>query len=239
MIINDEGYIINLRRHGEKSLILTLLTKEHGKIIGYAKNCLSPKNLGIYQQGNSVHIEAYARIEENMWNLRVELLRAHAAEFIVSPAKLAVLSSLCSLCSAVMPEGQPIENLYQYVDNFFNFINEDNWLTHYCSFEFYLMNFLGISLDLEKCSVTGSYDNLRYISPKTGNAVCAEVGYPYRDKLYDYPAFILQHKMFPSLHEVKNLLQMTEFFMKKNFFKTHDLKFPPNRDSLLKNLDLG
>ena len=238
MIINDEGYIINLRRHGEKSLILTVLTKGHGKIVGYVKNCLTKKNLGIYQQGNLVRFEAYTRLEENMWNLQVELIEANAANFIVSPQKLAVLSSFCSLSNEVMPEGESLEDFYAYVDNFFKMINQDNWLTYYCYFEFYLLSFLGVALDLEKCSVTGSYDNLRYVSPKTGKAVCEEIGRPYHDRLYAYPAFVLENKFNPQMKEIKDLLDLTAFFLNKNFFRTHYLKFPPSRANLLDNLSL-
>ena len=238
MIINDEGYIINLRRHGEKSLILTVLTKEHGKLVGYVKNCLNKKSLGIYQLGNKVNIEGYARIEENMWSFHVELNRAYAANFITSKKKLSALSAFCSLCNDAMPEAQSIENLYIHVDNFFNKINDENWLTYYCYFEFYLMSFLGLSLDLEKCSVTGCYNNLRYVSPRTGKAVCKEVGLPYHRYLYDYPKFIIDNNYLAKKTEVKNLLRMTEFFLHKNFFKTHYLKFPNNRANLLDNLGL-
>ncbi len=238
MIINDDGYIINLRRHGEKSLILTVLTKEHGKVVGYVKNCLTKKNLGIYQQGNLIHFEAYTRLEENMWNLQVELLRAEAANFITSPQKLAVLSSFCALCHETMPEGESLEEFFCYVEKIFNQIHQENWLTYYCYFEFYLLSFLGIQLDLQKCSVTGSQENLRYISPKTGKAVCEEIGRPYHDRLYAYPHFILCGNEHPTTQEIKDLLILTEFFLHKNFFKTHYLKFPESRANLLDNLGL-
>ena len=238
MIISDEGYIINLHRHGEKSLILTILSKEHGKVVGYIKNCLTKKNLGIFQQGNLVKFEAYARLEENMWTLHVELLQAYAAYFLADAQKLAVLSSFCALCHDTMPEEQNVEDLYFYAEHFFQSINLPNWLAYYCYFEFYLLSFLGIALDLEKCSVTGSYDNLRYISPKTGKAVCEEVGKPYHDRLYKYPTFILEKNEYPTIKEIKELLRLTEFFLHKNFFRTHYLKFPINRANLLDNLDL-
>ena len=72
MQFTDEGYIINVRKHGERSLILTLITKGHGKIIGYVKGGHSKKNLGVYQPGNLISIDAYARLEENMLTIRVD-----------------------------------------------------------------------------------------------------------------------------------------------------------------------
>ena len=161
MQFRDEGYIIGLRKHGESSLILTVLTRNYGKITGYVKNCLHKKNLGTYQLGNSVTIEAYARVDENMLSLKVELQNAGAVNFMTDGGKLAALASLSSLCRDCLPEQAPLERFYYYIDSFFNLINEENWLAHYCYFEFYLLENLGIGLDLSECAATGSTENLR------------------------------------------------------------------------------
>lgn len=239
MQFQDEGYIINQRRHGEKSLILTVLTRHHGKIVGYVKNALTKKNLATFQLGNQISLDAYARIEENMWSFRVELLNPTAVNFMADPAKLSTLSAFCSLCNDTMPEDENLERFYYYVDSFFNLINEDNWIAHYSYFEFYLLEYLGIGLDLSECSATGTTENLKYVSPKTGKAVCEQSGLPYRDRLFAFPQFIIDRNYQPTRQEIKDLLRMTEFFLYKNFFQTHSLKFPENRANLLHNLDLN
>lgn len=109
---------------------------------------------------------------------------------------------------------------------------------HYSYFEFYLLDFLGIGLDLSECSATGTTENLAYVSPKTGRAVCAEAGEPYKSRLFRFPQYIVDKNYNPELSEVADLLRMTEFFLNKNFFQTHNLKFPPNRANLLHNLGL-
>ena len=238
MQFRDEGYIIGLRKHGESSLILTVLTRNYGKITGYVKNCLHKKNLGTYQLGNSVTIEAYARVDENMLSLKVELQNAGAVNFMTDGGKLAALASLCSLCRDCLPEQAPLERFYYYIDSFFNLINEENWLAHYCYFEFYLLENLGIGLDLSECAATGSTENLRYVSPKSGRAVCEEAGCLYREKLFAYPQFVLRREYRPKPSEMADLLKMTEFFLQKNFFNTHGLKFPENRANLLSQLNL-
>jgi hypothetical protein len=43
---------------------------------------------------------------------------------------------------------------------------------------------------------------------------------------------------FPNRGEMADLLKMTGFFLTKNFFQIHGLKFPQNRANLLANLDL-
>lgn len=239
MKFNDEGYIINIKKHGESSAILTVLTRQNGKVVGFVKNGLTKKNLGVYQLGNFVAIEAYARVDENMLSLKVELIAPTAVNFISDAAKLETLASFCGLCNACMPEQMPLERLFYYVDSFFNLILEDNWITHYSYFEFYLLDFLGIALDLSECSATGTTENLKYVSPKTGKAVCAEAGEPYKNRLFSFPQFILDQNYAPTARELRDLLEMTAFFLNKNFFQTHGLKFPPNRANLLLNLGLN
>ena len=238
MQFSDEGYIIRLRKHGESSLILTVLTRNHGKISGYVKNCLHKKTLSTYQLGNLVKIEAFARVEENMLTLRVELQNAASANFITDGGKLAALSSLCSLCDNCLAEQEPLERFYYYIESFMELINEENWLVHYCFFEFYLLEQLGIGLDLSECAATGRTDNLCYVSPKSGRAVCEEAGFLYRDKLFAYPQFIIGQDYHPNTAEMVDLLKMTEFFLTKNFFQTHGLKFPTNRANLLTQLNI-
>ncbi len=238
MQFTDLGYIIGTRKHGESSLILTVLTRNYGKVTGYIKNCMHKKNLAIYQLGNAVKINAFSRVDENMLTLKAELQSASAVNFITASPKLSALSAFCSLCNNCLPEQAPIHRLYDYIDNFFSKINEENWLAYYCYFEFFLLDDLGIGLDLSECAATGTTQNLCYISPKSGKAVCEEAGFIYKEKLFAYPKFIVEDNYYPTKEEITNLLIMTEFFLQKNFFKTHGLKFPQNRANLLSNLNL-
>lgn len=237
MRFQDEGYIIKQQKYGESSLILTVVSKDHGKIVGFVKNCLHKKNLATFQLGNKISLEAYARLEENMLSLKPELMIPTAVNFLISPNKLKVLGSFCELSDTCLVQNENLAGFYDDIDRFFMNIHKDNWLENYTRFEFHLLDFLGIGLDLSKCAVTGSRNNLQYVSPKSGKAVSAEAGKGYESRLFKYPAFIFDNHI-PQRQEIFNTLQLTEFFLKKNFFAAHDLKFPNNRDNLLHNLKL-
>jgi len=237
MRFQDEGYIIKQQKYGESSLILTVLSKNHGKIVGFVKNCLHKKNLATFQLGNKISLEAYARLEENMLSFRPELMIPTAVNFLISADKLKVLGALCELSDTCLVQNENLAGFYEDIDRFFMNINKSNWLENYTRFEFHLLDFLGIGLDLSKCAVTGSKDNLLYVSPKSGKAVSAEAGRGYEPRLFKYPTFIFDNHI-PQSQEILNTLRMTEFFLKKNFFAAHDLKFPNNRDNLLHNLKL-
>ena len=99
----DEGYIVDLRRYGESSVIVSVVSKNHGLLRGFVRGGLSKKNLGVYQLGNLINIDAYARIEENMLSFKTELLHPTAVKFMDDAAKLSALSALCSLCVACLP----------------------------------------------------------------------------------------------------------------------------------------
>ena len=232
MNFTDEGYIINCRRHGEKSLILTVLCKEYGKVCGYVKSGINKKNLAVFQQGNLVKIDAWSRVDDNMLLLKVELITPHAVNFLNNADKLRVLSCFCALNNTCLPELQPLDRFYWFCESFVNLINEGNWLTHYSLFEFYLLEFLGIGLDLSECSATGTTENLEFVSPKTAKAVCYEAGLPYQNRLFKFPHFIVEQNFCPAPSEVADLLRMTEFFLNKNFFAIHNLNFPDCRANL-------
>lgn len=240
MRFSGEGYIIKVRNHGEKSAIVTLVCPERGKIVGYADGARGKKGLGIYQLGNYISYNAYARVEENMLSLKgVELTRSHAAAFLGSTEKIEALASMCRLLDICVAENDDLGSFFNSVDDFFKHIDEENWLVYYSFFEFYLLDFLGIGLDIKTCAVTGRHDNLTYVSPKTGRAVCAEAGAPYKDRLYAYPHYIVDKNYAPKRSEVADLLMMTGSFLNKNFLSSHNLQLPEKRASLLNIVKLS
>lgn len=234
MQFSGEGYIIKVKNYGEKSAILTLICPQHGKIVGFVSGALQRRNLGTFQPGNYISFNAYARVEENMLNLKgIELLHAHTADFMLDTDKVGALSSLCRLLDVCVAENDNLGRLYSAVSDFFKNIQAANWLVYYSFFEFYLLDFLGVGLDMNACAVTGRTDGLTYVSPKTGRAVCAEVGEPYREKLYAYPHYIVDKNYMPKYTEVADLLKMTGNFLNKNFLQNHNLQLPENRANLL------
>ena len=99
--------------------------------------------------------------------------------------------------------------------------------------EYHLLDFLGIGLDTSECAVTGKNSDLRYISPKTGRAVCEEIGWAYKERLFAYPQYIVDKNYRPQGKEIANVLAMTGSFLQKNFLSQHNLQLPENRVNLL------
>lgn len=238
MIIKDEGYVLSARRYGEKALIVTLLTKSKGKIAGFVSEGAGKKNRGLFQPGNKLFFEASARLEENMRRLfRLELLEPNAVLMMSDVRRLELMTSLLPMFTMLLNENEDVPLLYEVAGRFFAAADVKEMLTHYAYFEFYALEYLGLGLSLDCCAVTGQTEGLTYVSPRTGKAVCREVGAPYHDRLFSYPHFVVDNRYDVTYAEIFNVLKMTGFFLKEHFFKFHNLPVPLGRETLRRYFD--
>lgn len=238
MIIKDQGYILKAIKYGEKSLIVTILSQSKGKITGFVSDGLSKKNRGIFEIGNKVFFESSSRLEENMRRIfRVELIEPNAVMMLSDINRLKLMTSLVPMMIRLLNENEDIPLLYEIAQHFFTSKNLKEMLTNYAFFEFHILEYLGLGLSLDSCAVTGQTSGLAYVSPKTGKAVTKEVGAPYHDLLFEYPQFVVDKNHSPSYVEIFNVLRMTEFFLKTNFFKFHNIPIPESRSYITKLFD--
>ena len=85
---------------------------------------------------------------------------------------------------------------------------------------------VGFGLDLSTCASTGRNDDLIYVSPKSGRAVSASAGEPYRDRLLPLPGFLIDGNTATTEDLVAGL-QLTGFFIERHIFtaaRTHDAR---------------
>ena len=233
MIIKDEGYVLAARKYGEKALIVTLFTLSKGKITGFVSDGTGKKNRGLFQPGNKLFFESSARLEENMRRLfRTELIEPNAVMMMTDIKRLELMSATIPMILRLLNENEEAFMLYNIIGKFFHAQNVKEMLTWYAYFEFYALEYLGLGLSLDYCAVTGSTQDLAYVSPKSGKAVCQKVGAPYHDRLFLYPHFIVDKNDTPSYEEIFSVLRMTEFFLNQNFFKFHNLELPRSRHNL-------
>jgi len=233
MIIKDQGYVLSAKKYGEKALIVTLFTLNKGKITGFVSDGLSPKNRGLFQPGNKLFFEASARLEENMRRLfRIELIEPNAVMMMTDCKKLELMTDVIPMMQRLLNENEEAPLLYETAGYFFKAKTLKEMLMWYAYFEFYALEYLGLGLSLDCCAVTGQTEGLTYVSPKTGKAVCREIGEPYHDRLFAYPHFVVDKTYSPSYAEIFNVLRMTEFFLNENFFKFHNLLMPITRKNL-------
>jgi len=81
------------------------------------------------------------------------------------------------LTATTLPEGQSYPPLYSALEGLLDAIEAApsavGWGAALVRYELLLLAEMGFGLDLERCAVTGSNDNLVAVSPKSGRAVSA------------------------------------------------------------------
>jgi DNA repair protein RecO (recombination protein O) len=187
---SDEGIILCVRPHGETATVVELLTRAHGRHLGLVHGGRSRRLRPILQPGNHVEVSWKARIADNLGHMALETRRAYAAEVMERALPLAGLASLTTL-ARLLPERDPHPSLYEVSLFVLGFLDEPEvWPALLVRWELALLDELGFGLDLTSCAATGGNDELIYVSPRTGRAVSASAGEPYRDRLLALPSFL-------------------------------------------------
>jgi DNA repair protein RecO (recombination protein O) len=206
----DEGIILSLHPFGERSLIVTLFTKTHGKHSGLVYK--SRKNNSFLQPGNIISIEWNARLPEQLGNYKCEPLVSTTALIIHKPQPLLALISMLQLLKACLGEHDPHPTLYKECLQLLDDLLTTIWLEKYIKWELGLLREMGFGLSLKQCAVTGSTENLAYVSPKTGNAATLDTGLPYANKLLKLPTFIYTENKADN-KELIDGLSLTGYFI--------------------------
>jgi DNA repair protein RecO (recombination protein O) len=91
----------------------------------------------------------------------------------------------------------------------------------------------GFALDLSECAATGARDELIYVSPKSGRAVSATAGAPYRERLLKLPAFLRVSEVAPTPDDIVDAFRLTGHFLERELFAPRGLKLPDARETLV------
>lgn len=225
----DDGLVIGARKHGETSVILELMTRAHGRHLGLVRGGRSRMLRPALQPGNLLAASWRARLEDHLGAYTVEPLAARAAHLLDHAAALHGVAALCALLR-LLPEREPHEELFGMADAIAARLSgldavggADSAAPLMARFELALLGALGFGLDLDSCALTGTREDLAYVSPKSGRAVSRAAGAPWRERLLPYPSF-LQHESLG--HERLAAPEVVAAFRLTGYFLTRDVLAP-------------
>jgi DNA repair protein RecO (recombination protein O) len=230
----DEGIVIGVRRLGEGDVILEAMTRAHGRHLGVVKGGRSRRMQPSLQAGNGCELVWRARIDEQLGQFAVEPTRLRAASLMGSSAALYAIATLGALLR-LLPERDPHPALYETLVIVLNALDQPSLAAPLMvRFELALLGELGFGLDLLECAATGSADDLIYVSPKSGRAVSAGAGEPYKDRLLALPSFLKQGEIgFPDAIAVAQGLALTGYFLERHLFGPRGVPVPEARSAFV------
>lgn len=186
----DDGIVLGVRRHGESSAIVELLTREHGRHLGLVRGGASSRLRPMLQPGNEVTAVWRARLDEHLGMYVLEAVRLRAATLLSVSHAAYGITHLASLVR-LLPERDPHPEIFAAVGHILDdFDDATRAGAQLVRFELATLAVLGFGLDLSTCAATGATRELIYVSPKSGGAVSRQAGEPWRDKLLRLPPFL-------------------------------------------------
>src|SRR6478735_7679259 len=232
---SDDGTIIGVRQHGENAAILEVLTRLHGRHLGLVRGGRSARAQPQLQPGNAVSLTWRARLDEHLGEYKVELITSHAARLMAAPVALYGLGVISALLR-LLPERDPHPALHEGLAVLIEHLDELTLAPALVvRFEVAMLAELGFGLDLTRCAVTGSPDDLTHVSPKSGKAVSRKVAEPYQDRLLALPRFLSEGQggRQPSAADIAAGFALTGFFLRRHLLEPRGLLESPERARLL------
>lgn len=230
---SDDAIVLSVRAHGETSAIVEALTREHGRHAGLVRGGASRKAKSSLQPGNTLHVVWRARLNEHLGNFAMEPARSRAGHILEHRDALAGLNAFTAVTSAALPEREPHGSVFEAGEILLDAIAEDgfaHWGPLYVRWEAGLLDELGFGLDLSQCAVTGTADDLVFVSPRTGRAVSRAAAAPYKERLLALPPFLLgSQNATASMAEIAAGLRLTAHFLLDRVLAPHNKALPAAR----------
>ena len=231
----DDGLVIGLRRHGETGIVLELMTPGHGRHLGLVHGGRSRRMQPVLQPGNRVRATWRARLDEGLGSFAVEPLDLVASRLIGSGLALYGIGHVAGLLR-LLPERDPHPTLYAAAQVLVSHLHDrDIAPALMVRFELEILSELGFGLDLGTCAATGGNDALVYVSPKSGRAVSASAGEPYRDRLLALPGFLRDRPEgariapTPDAADIRNGFTLTGYFLDQHIWGPRAVALPEER----------
>jgi DNA repair protein RecO (recombination protein O) len=215
---------------------VSVFTARHGRHAGLVRGGFGRRARPVYQQGNLLQITWRARLSEQLGALTGELKVPLAARLMAHPERLAGLAAACALLQTTLPERDPHPALYAELQGLLEQLVEGpSWPEGYVRFELALLAELGFGLDLARCAVTGTSEDLVYVSPASGRAVSRGGAGVYADRLLALPPFLLGRAPADAAQLTAGL-RLTGAFLRRHLFDASERAMPEARDRLLARL---
>ena len=214
---NDKGFLLSKNKYNENSLIAEFFTHDHGKISGLIFGGTSKKIKNYLQIGNKIHLEYNSKSENRIGYFKIEIINAFSPIYFENPKKLSCILSAMNLIRILSAEAQKNQKLYDLIKNFYQILQDENWLKKYIFWELNLFRVIGFQLDLKNLVEKKIVNNqVKYISKSSTKK--------------EIPNFLIEKN--DNKEDLSVLLEGLKFisdFLEKTILKPNNISSPISR----------
>ena len=218
MNVTTEAIVCALRPHAEHGAVVRLMTPADGLQAAYVRGARGRRMRPVLIAGNLVQAQLRSRNETQLPHADIELVHSRAP-LMGEPLPAAAIEWATALTASALPEGHPYPRAYETLDALLAAIeaapSAAGWGAALVRYELLLLAELGFGLDLERCAVTDSPDDLVAVSPKSGRAVSSGAAEPYGARLLSLPPFLREGGQ-GSWAQIADGLALTGHFLRRD-----------------------
>ena len=187
MKLESAGILIEMHPLNERDSIARIFSCDYGVMAGVMRGAqIAKKNRPLVGQVGQVVWNA--RLDSQLGVFHWDATRNMVAPIIGDCYRLAMTGAAFALLAELLPERENYGGLYIAT---MDMLTELATAVHpdeaYINWEIKFLKDIGYALDLRACAGCGTSENLKYLSPRTCRAVCANCAAPYIDRLYKLP----------------------------------------------------
>ena len=218
MIWSDYGYLLSKNKFGENSMIVEFYSKNHGKISGIIYGATSKKLRNYLQIGNKFYINYNSKNENKLGYLNIEIIKILTPLFFGNKKKLSCIVSSMSLVKLLTVENQSNINIFYLIGDFYEFLENQNWINRLIFWELELLKLVGYDLDLKKIVKEEIVDNKKSYFVLRNN-----------EKKY-VPNFIVDKDIeIIDFNQTFNGLKLISDYLDKSILKPNNISHPKSR----------
>lgn len=239
---SDEGIVLGVRRLGEASVILELMTAERGRQLGVVRGGRSKRLAPVLQPGNRVVATWRARLDDQLGVFTVEPTSLRAGAIMDRPLALFALQVLVGHLR-LLAERESHQGLHDAADaamaGFAAVTGPDpvDIGTFMAGFELAFLEESGFGLDLSRCAVTGTTEGLIFVSPRSGRAVSAEGARGYEERLLALPGLLIGGRgANDAAAALDDAFRLTGHFLDRDVYAPRGLEEPAARREFVSRL---
>jgi DNA repair protein RecO (recombination protein O) len=224
--IEDEGFIIHIRKYGERGSLAKIFSENNGIVSGFLAHCT--RKIDRYSNSLCNFVNFSYRTDDNSRKNAIEtdIITGFLDAILNNKLHLGIFNSMISTLCGSSAENDNLGEVYKiFKDIIFslrNCENTHNLLPQYVDFLLGIVKHLGININPRVCAVSGEASDIFYISPKTGNCVTRSVGEKYKNKLFVLPKCFLEY--CSDRNEVINSINILHHFI-QNILAENDVSF--------------
>ena len=215
-------FLLAKNKFGENSVIAEFFTENHGKISGIIYGATSKRNRNYLQVGNKFYINYNSKNENKLGYLKIEIEKILTPLFFEDKKKLSCIVSSMSLIKLLTVDNQSNINIYKLINNFYNFLEDSNWINKFIFWELELLKLVGYDLELKNIVNEEVVDDKKLYFVSNNN-----------EKKY-IPNFLIEKDYnVLDFNQILNGLKLTSDYLDKSILRPNNISHPKSRIDFL------